>query len=405
MIAYQIQEVKLMPVLRTFTNDDLLAYKRLCSICYSYPDAETEPQPKTEEQLHAMRGVFGDDGQLLSAMTQHSFNSLFCSHPVKLCGIGGVVTDPTARAHGAIRQIFETDLPRLYEEGHVFSALYPFSYYFYGKFGYTWAEFWRNVTIPRAILRKDLHKADEIIRVLPGEDDQGMRAIHEQYIADKQLPVLRDDAAWENLRAGTPWEKLKYAYVLRVGGQPVAYWIGRMEKQNHSGTLHILDMAWTCPEGLQASFAMLRGMNELDRIVLRGYSGFEPRNLVTEAYDVEETAPGVGMVRVVNVQKALALLPAPPIAGQVTLQVQDDQIAENCGCFTVSGDGSAIQVEKAEAPADIVCTVQGLTALVIGRQRFADTVDAGVVTVNAGRDKRFAEMLFAARRIHMNRNY
>lgn len=394
-----------MPVLRTFTNDDLLAYNRLCSICYSYPDAEAEPQPKTEEQLHAMRGVFGDDGQLLSAMTQHSFSSLFCGHPVKLCGIGGVVTDPTARAHGAIRQIFETDLPRLYEEGHVFSALYPFSYYFYGKFGYTWAEFWRNVKIPRASLRKDLHRAEEIIRVLPGEDDRGMRTIHDQYIADKQLPILRDDKVWENLRAGTPWEKMKYAYVLRIGGQPVAYWIGRMEKVQHSGTMHILDMAWTCPKGLEAIFAMMRGMNEIEQISLRAYSGFEPRNLVTEAYDLSEMAPNPGMVRVVNVKKALMLLPAPPVAGQVTLRVTDDQIEENSGCFTVSCDGKTLTVEKMDAPADIECNIQGLTALVIGRQNFSDTVDAGIVTVKNGVDKRFTYMLFTARRIHMNRNY
>ena len=376
-----------MSVLRSFTNGDLLAYKRLCSICYSYPDAETELQPKTEEQLRVMRGVFDDNGGLLSAMTQHPFDSLFCGHPVKLCGIGGVVTDPTSRSGGNIRQIFETDLPRMYEEGFVFSALYPFSYYFYGKFGYTWTEFWRNAEIPRWNLRKDLARAEEIIRVLPDEDDQGMRAIHEQYIADKQLPVLRNDAAWENLRSGTPWEKLKYAYVLCIGGKPVSYWIGRMEKVNHSGTMHILDMAWTYPEGMQAIFAMLRGMNELDKVVM------------------DMPKPGIGMSRVINVKKELSLLPAPAIAGKVTLRVQDDQIAENCGCFTVSGDGQSIQVKKADAPADIECGIQGLTALVVGRQSFADTLSAGVVRALEGFDHRFADMLFPQRHIHMNRNF
>ena len=394
-----------MPTLRTFTNDDLLLYSRLCSICYTYPDAETEPQPKTEEQLHAMRGVFGEDGRLLSAMTQHSFDSLFCGKPVKMCGIGGVVTDPTARAQGAVRQIFETDLPRLYAEGHVFSALYPFSHYFYGKFGYTWAEFWRNVEIPRASLRKDLCRAEEIIRVLPGEDDQGMRAIHEQYIADKQLPILRNDAMWENLRAGTPWEKLKYAYVLRIGDKPVSYWIGQMEKQNHSGTMRILDMAWTCPQGMQAIFTMLRGMNELDKVALRAYPGFEPRNMTVEAYDVNLPTPGSGMVRVINAQKALSLLSAPVVAGKVVIRVTDEQIAENCGCFVVVGDGNAISVEKTDATADIECSIQELTALVVGRQSFGDTVDAGVVTVHGQLDQRFAEMLFAERHIHMNRNF
>lgn len=394
----------MMCILLTFTNDDLLAYKRLCSICYTYPDTD-QPQPKSDEHLHAMRGVFSEDGRLLSAMMQIPFDSLFCSHPVKMCGIGGVVTDPTARAGGNIRQIFETDLPRLYQEGYVFSALYPFSYHFYGKFGYTWAEFWRNVDIPRASLRKDLAKADEILRVLPEEDDQGMRAIHDKYIADKQLPILRTDWMWNDLRKGTPWEKLKHAYVLRIGGQPVAYWIGQMEKTSDGGRLRIIDMAWTCTKGMQAIFAMIRSMNEVETISLRSYPGFEARNMVAEAYDVTEHSPGTAMMRVVNAERALGLLPAPPLVGEITLRVTDDQIAENCGCFTVSSDGQRLTVERSEKEAQIACSIQGLTALVIGRQPFVETAAAVAVDVCDGFDMHFAELLFAPRKLHVNRNF
>jgi len=393
-----------MPILRTFTNDDLLAYSRLCSICYTYPDTN-EPQPKTEEQLHAMRGVFSEDGRLLSAMTQHSFDSLFCGQPVKMCGIGGVVTDPTARAQGAIRQIFETDLPRLYQEGHVFSSLYPFSFHFYGKFGYTWAEFWRNVDIPRESLRSDLARADEILRVLPEEEDQGMRAIHEKYIADKQLPILRTEWMWNDLRKGAPWEKLKHAYVLRIGGQPVSYCIGQMERNDDGGKLRMLDMAWTCTEGMQAIFAMIRGMNEVGKISLRAYPGFEARNLVVEAYDVNATTPGVAMVRVVNAERALSLLPAPPMTGEIVLRVTDGQIAENCGSFSVCSDGERLTVERTDKTAQIACSIQGLTSLVTGRQPFGETVDSGAVAVCGDIDRRFAELLFAARRLHVNRNF
>ena len=392
-----------MAILRTFTNDDLLSYKRLCSICYNYPDAETEPQSKSDEQLHTMRGVFAGDGALLSAMCQIPYDVLFCGQRTKMVGIGGVVTDPTARAQGAIRQIFETDLPRLYEEGFAFSALYPFSYRFYGKFGYTWAEMWRNVEIPRASLRADLCRAEEIVRVLPGEDDRGMRAIHDAYIADKNLPVLRDDWAWADLRKGTPWEQLKHAYVLKVDGTPSAYWIGQRERGN--GTLRILDMAWTSQRGLEAIFAMLRGMNEVESVALRRYPGFEPRLLVTEAYDVSETTPATAMVRVINVAQALAMLPAPPSAGQLTLQVMDEQIVANCGTYTLRSDGAALTVARTEDVPDLLCDIQGLTALVIGRQPFGEAADSGVVTARAALDRRFAELLFAPRRLHINRNF
>lgn len=393
-----------MPTLRTFTNDDLLAYSRLCSICYTYPSTE-EPEPKSDEQLRTMRGVFSDDGRLLSAMCQIPFDSLFCGHPVKMCGIGGVVTDPTARAGGNIRQIFETDLPRMYREGHVFSTLYPFSYHFYGKFGYTWAEFWRNVEIQRGILLPDLARADEIVRVLPGEDDQGMKAIHEKYIADKQLPILRTEWMWNDLRKGAPWEKLKHAYVLRIGGEAVAYWIGQMEKTGDGGKLRIIDMAWTCAKGMQAIFAMIRSMNEVGTISLRSYPGFDARLVVTEAYDVTEKTPGTAMVRVVNVEKALFLLPAPPVAGEITLRVMDQQIADNCGCFTVCCDGKTLSVARTDKEPQLECSIQGLTALIVGRQAYGETLNAGVVDACGEVDNSFAELLFAARRLHVNRNF
>ena len=178
-----------------------------------------------------------------------------------------------------------------------------------------------------------------------------------------------------------------------------------MEKQNRVGTMRILDMAWTCPEGTQAIFAMMRGMNEINQIAMRVYPGFEPRNMGTEAYDVTIPTPRNGMTRVVNVEKALSLLPAPAISGKVTIGVTDEQISNNNGCFSVSSDGNVLVVKKEDVPADIECNIQGLTALVVGRQNFKDTVDAGVVKVRSDLDLRFAEMLFGERYMHMNRNF
>lgn len=401
-VSTNFREVTTMAILRSMTNDDLLAYKRLCSICYTYTDAD-QPQPKSEDQLRCMRGVFSEDGQLLSAMMQIPYEVRFCDQMVKMAGVGGVVTDPTARAKGAIRTIFETDLPRLYQEGYVFSALYPFSYRFYGKFGYVWIKFGRNYVIPRSALREDLRRAEEIIRVLPGEDDQGMADIYAQYAANKDLAILRSESMWKERRSGTPWENLRHAYVLRVDGKPAAYWIGRIEKTERGGVLNLQDIAWISQAGLEAVFAMLRGMNEVGEIHLKARSGFEPALLCTEPHDVHAGSECQGMARVVNAERALALLPAPVLPGMLTIEVTDEQIPENCGRFTVSGDGYAITVTKGERlAADIRCDIRGLTALILGRHRFADAVELGLVELLDPKKVRFAEQLFAERRLHLN---
>lgn len=394
-----------MNEVRSLENKDLLAYKHLCSICFTYPDAEPAPE-LTPEQLRIRRGVFDENGMLLSAMMEIPYEVRFCGENVRMVGIGGVVTDPVARSRGAIRAIFEKDLPLQYKEGYVLGALYPFSFRFYGKFGYIWTRFGRNMSISRDAIRSDLCRADEIIRVLPGEDDQGMAEIYRQYISNKNLAVLRTEEMWKECRSGTPWEQLKHAYVLRIGGKPVAYWIGKNEKGDDGAVLTIQDMAWTCQAGLEAIFTMLRSMNEIAQIRLQARSGFEPALVCNEAWDLTAHEDLQGMVRVINAERALALLPAPVLPGTLTIEVTDEQIVENCGRFTVHSDGKVISVTRNDAAdADLCCDIRGLTALVMGRHCYADAVELGIAKQLNSTKTGFAALLFAGRSLHLNWNF
>lgn len=395
----------MMTTIRPMTNDDLLAYQQLCSICYTYR-ATQPPEPLPEDRLRQRIGVFAEDGRLLSAMMQIPYNVRFGNQTVKLLGIGGVVTDPAHRGEGGVRRMFEEGLPRLYREGYVFSALYPFSHRFYRKFGYETAEFWRNVEFPRSSLRRDLAMAGEILRVLPEGEDCGMRDIYERYAADKHLPVLRTEEMWRDLRRGTPWDSLKHAYVMKISGKPVAYWIGTMNKEGWRCTLTIQDLAWTCREGLEAVFAMLRVMNEVEDIRMRAQGGFDPRMLVEEAYDVQWKGPGDGMLRVMNVERALVLLAPPPLPGTLRICVTDGQIPENNGCFELSCDGYSLSVtRKKDAPADVRCDIRGLSQLMAGGHSFAEYAQMGAVELLNEKKMRFASMLFTRRELHMNQDF
>lgn len=395
----------MMRTIRPMTNDDLLAYQQLCSICYTYRAAEA-PEPLPEDCLRQRMGVFDDEGWLLSAMMQIPYDVCFENQTVKLLGIGGVVTDPAHRGEGCVRMLFEEGLPRLYREGYVFSALYPFSHRFYRKFGYETAEFWRNVQIPRASLRKDLRSAEEIVRVLPGEEDPGMREVYERYAADKYLPVLRSEEMWRDLRRGTPWDSLKHAYIMKISGKPVAYWIGTMHKEGWRCTLKLQDIVWTCCEGLEAVFAMLRGMNEVEEIHMHVQGGFDPRMLVEEPYDIQWKEPCDGMLRVMNVARALVLLAPPPLPGTLRIAVTDAQIPENTGCFVLTCDGYSLSVTREDGVApDLVCGIRGLSMLVAGTREFGECVRSGAVQLLNEKRMRFAAMLFSKKELHMNQDF
>lgn len=388
---------------RYLTNDDLLQYKRLASICFTYADAD-QPRICTEEELHQRVGLFDEDGTLMSAMIHNGYMARFEGQDVPLVGVGGVVTDPVARGQRGIRSLFETYLPILHDEGYVFSALFPFSHVFYRKFGYELAFERRMAEFSTSSLRNDLHHADEIVRVLPEQDDQGMAMIYERYAADKHFAIKRDASMWRELRLGTPWEKMKYAYVLKRQGESVAYWIGTAEKRGFDAALTVEDMAYTCREGCEAIFAMLRGMNEVQTVRLTVPAELEIRWLVDEPYDVTYKSVNCGgMLRVMNVGKALSLLAPVSLAGVVTIEVADPQIASNNGRFTVEGNGQKLTVTRETArAADLRCSINGLSALIGGLQEFEDGILAGHATVMNKDCLSFASALFPKRKSHLN---
>ena len=398
-----------MLTIRSLTREEVPAYNRLASICFNYTQTidKINDASMDDAKLQEMRGAFDETGRLVGGMIQIEMDARFEGKDCKLLGIGGVVTDPAERRHGAIRKLFEEGLPRLREKGFVFSALYPFSHEFYRKFGYEWAIRQRTAEFETCCLRKNLRNAGSIRRVLPGEDDQGMKRVYEAYIREKNLSVVRDEEYWKNLREGTPWEDLKHAYVLMdEAGEPMAYWIGATLKAGHSATLEIKDMAYTRPEGLEAIFAMLRRMNEFARIKLMVPQDVEMRFLLADPYNIEERMGCGGMVRVMDVQKALSLLPAPAETGKFAIEVTDEQIAANNGRFVVTADGESVSaVRDDSAVCDLRCGVGGLTAMVMGLMGFEQSVAMGLGEVLREDNRRLMGAVLHRRMVHLHDHF
>lgn len=398
-----------MLTVRPLRREEVPAYDALSSICFTYP-LKPEETTLTPEKLAEYRGAFDEDGRLAAGMIQLGMDARFEGLTCRLLGVCGVATDPARRGQGAIRALFEEALPRQYAEGYVFSALYPFSHVFYRKFGFEWALLKRRAQFPPASLRDDLPCAASVVRVLPEEDDCGMRQVYERYAASRNFAILRDDDRWRRLRKGTPWDQMKYAYVLRdEQGEPIAYWVGQAVKEQRT-YLDIKDMAYVSPRGLAAILSMWRAMNEFRAVRLFVPADVELRYYMKDPYDMEG-APGeqtrcCGMVRVVNAARALAMLPAPCRPGRFTVAVKDEQIPENNGRFTVSGDGRALTVTRDDAAEpDLHCGIGGLAALIAGTVDYEAAVAAGLAQQSGGADARFLAETFRKRHSFMHDDF
>lgn len=396
-----------MTEVRGLKMEELAAYNKLSSICFTYC-VKTEnltPEAMSSEKLRQYRSCFDEAGTLLGGMILLDMNCRFEGHTCRFFGVGGVVTDPAERRRGAIRQIFEADLPRMYEEGFVLSALYPFSHEFYRKFGYELGIMRHTMKFSPGSLRKDLYRAAAIRRVLPEEPDGGMKQVYDRYIADKNLGILRTTEQWKDLRSGTPWENQKHSYVLyNEADEPIAYWIGTMSKSDGEPLLTIDDLAYVSREGMEAIFAMLRSMNEVGTVKLVMPQDMPIRYLMADPYHVDEECICGGMVRIVNAEQVLGMLPAPALKGSCTIEVSDDQIAENNGRFLITGDGEMLTVSRTEGEPDLRCTINGLSALAVSAMDFQECLDARLAELLRSDNRRFMAELFRARKQHLH-NY
>jgi len=396
-----------MPEIRGLRLEELADYNKLSSICFTYT-VKTEnlaPKELPPEKLRQYRGCIDEEGRLLGGMILLEMDCRFEGHTCRFVGVGGVVTDPADRRRGAIRQIFETDLPRMHDEGFALSALYPFSHEFYRKFGYELAIIRRNTKFSPGSLRRDLHRAAAIRRILPDEPDGGMQQVYEAYMADKNLGVLRSEEQWKSLRSGTPWENQKHAYVLYgENGEPMAYWIGAMTKGNEGALLSIEDLAYANREGMEAIFAMLQTMNEVGTVKLAVPQDMPLRHLMADPYDMEEDCSCGAMVRIVNAEQVLGMLPAPALTGSCTVEVSDGQIPANNGRYLIAGDGERLTVTRTEGEPDLRCTINGLSALVVNGMDFQECLDARLAELLRTENQRFMAELFRARKQHLH-NY
>ena len=232
-----------------------------------------------------------------------------------------------------------------------------------------------------------------------------MKQVYETYMADKNLGILRSEEQWKSLRSGTPWENQKHAYMLySENDEPSAYWIGSMSKGSEGAVLSLEDMAYVSREGMEAVFAMLQSMNEVGTVKLAVPQDMPLRHLMADPYDMEEDVTCGGMVRIVNAEKALRILPAPALAGRCVVEVSDGQIPANNGRFLIVGDGEKLTVAHTESEPDLRCTINGLSALVVNSMDFRECLDTRLAELLRTNNARFMTELFHAKKQHLH-NY
>jgi len=118
------------------TVKQILAYQSLSKYCFIDTDGWSDrifPLPGNDD--YAL-GFYTDEDDIESGVISLKFDSWFMDSFVASSGISGVISDPACRNKGQIRELMVAIMKRDYQKGLKMSWLYPFSFGFYGMFGY-----------------------------------------------------------------------------------------------------------------------------------------------------------------------------------------------------------------------------------------------------------------------------
>ena len=145
--------------IKEFYGGEALDFFRLCTQLFHAPASDEAISEKVKnDSAHedfARLGVF--ENGFLSAIEVRPYRVRFDGHDIKMGGIGAVVSSQEARGKGTIKALFDVAFKKMYENGQIFSHLYPFRGDYYRKFDYEPSAYTKIWHIPTEYLRFSKH--------------------------------------------------------------------------------------------------------------------------------------------------------------------------------------------------------------------------------------------------------
>lgn len=297
-----------------------------------------------------------DDKTMMGCMQVIPYQIRFDGHVVMMGGIGGVATYPPYRRQGAIRECFRLCLDDMYQKGHVFSLLYPFSRAYYRKFGYEngieatqWTINFKGVKPFQTEGSAYLYRA--------GEDISDFKAIYDGFSENYNFMVVREKEDFEYIKKVNAFKDKKYAYVWKnKDGIPKAYMIFNKERVGERIIMDCTryykpnDFCFSDDEGFRGLMDLaLTFSADYQAIRFRLPSQMRLGALISEGNELAREVSYVGMLRVINVEKALQLAEYKG-SGQLSIRIHDIYCPWNDGVWHLAfTDGKSTGVSRDNA--------------------------------------------------------
>lgn len=375
--------------IRKIKKEELLEVCKLSSLCFEYPFNEkkkeesllleemlSDPTNKGIRHWDQIWGAFDEETAMLSCLNVIPFLFQFDGSQVLATGIGNVCTYPQHRKKGAIKSIFQTILPDMYENNILFSYLYPFSEGFYRKFGYermshstTWDFDLSCFNVPAYSGKFSLYQQ--------GDSLSDFKAIYDTFSKKHNLMVMRDDNDWSNVTDAKAAYNNNYAYLYKdIDGIARGYLVFKREVRGQMVILNCRELIFDSPDTLKALLSFCSTYaGDFQQIHFQCPSCYNLEYLCkdypqsTSHFSMAQN----GMVRVVNAKEVLKLARYQG-SGTLFLKLTDDQICENSHIFQITYENGAAEdiTISDDSSFDIAMTIPAFSAAISGGLKTED---------------------------------
>lgn len=391
-----------MNIKRLTTEQEIFESQHLIDTAFLHPWDEDESRKRAaaeakdvESHTQDRWALFDDAGSMVASIHTMRHRMAFGGQSVPFGEVHMVGSLPEGRGGGNVRALMAEVLQDFKARGDVFAMLIPFSFAFYRKFGFELAARTLEQRVPIEQL-VSMSCDFAVTRVSSEQDVAVIRGLYDAFASTRNLAELRGDAAWAYQGNGEWGERdffhpdcLRYTYVLwDNAGTPHAYVtfiFVTEEKDPFVGELKVSDMVYDSPEAFRGILGFLYRMRaKVSHVRFDLMDDLDLATILPECEDVERTLGGHVMARLLDVGRALELMPHPQAAGSYVVGVKDDFMSENTGAYRVTFTpvGGA-QVALTNDPVDMEVTEQTLCQLVVGRISLDDALYREGTTVRA----------------------
>ena len=352
--------------IREFYDENLADYQRMSSYLFHSPTTdeaiEKAAQGEEKEEDFIRIGAFSD--RLLAAIEIYPYTVMFEDKPIKMGGIGRVVSAHEARGTGAVKKIFAEGFRLMREHGQFISHLFPFRGDYYRIYGYEVSA--ENVVweIPCEYI-----KNDKIGTIKYFDGSEKMKAdivgIYHKFIRGRNLVLA--DKKWESFfEKRKPYTSRLFSYVHYTDGAADGFVSYKMQPYAEKTQDIVTENFWYAGRnGIAGLMGYFAGLKEYaDKCIVccnDDLSSFAEFNGGWGKKDTERKVHFGGSTRIVDVEKILKL---KGFDGAFSLKITDEYCPWNNAVFTVKNG----KVEKSDdGEYDAAMSIRAFSSLILGR--------------------------------------